>query len=79
MEEAIKDQNEKIRTFTPLTPIIGVGNSSKSNFLNRLNSLNPNNPRNYRLRAFEVSGSDSDRSIEYHDDSSDTDVAGEKV
>lgn len=69
LEQAIKDNNEKIRTFTPLVPIIGAGASARPSFLARLKSLDPASPP----FNMDISGSDSDWSVA--DNDSDTDVA----
>lgn len=77
LEQAIKDNNEKIRTYTPLVPIIGAGASARPSFLARLNSLDPTNPIYQGAQGMDISGSDSDWSVA--DNDSDTDVASGRV
>lgn len=79
LEQAIKDNNEKIRTYTPLVPIIGIGSSSNtgSSFVSRLHALDPTRAASNRFNTMDISASDSDWSG--GDDGSDTDIAGERV
>lgn len=77
LEQAIKDNNEKIRTFTPLVPIIGAGASTRPSFLARLKSLDPAYPAFRGGQGMDISESESDWSAA--DNDSDTDVASERV
>lgn len=77
LEQAIKDQNEKIKTFIPLVPIVGVGINMRSSFLNRINALENANANHSPIQSMIMSESDSDWSD--GGDGSDTDVAGDRV
>lgn len=70
LENALLERNEKIKTFTPLTPIIGVGGSNRSSLIGQSANGLPTNQMGGAVMRRRIGSDDSDS-----DDSGTVDAA----